>query len=84
MVKNPPASAGETGHVGLIPASGRSAEGRNGNPLQYFGHKQLDMAERLSVCTHTHVCTQCLDKPLDVKPESRSCFSPVLYWKSQL
>ena len=31
MVKNPPASAGD---VGLIPGSGRSAGGENGNPLQ--------------------------------------------------
>ena len=28
-----PANAGD---VGLIPGSGRSPEGRNGNPLQYF------------------------------------------------
>ena len=31
VVKNPPASAGD---VGLIPGSGRSAGGENGNPLQ--------------------------------------------------
>ena len=31
-MKNPPASAGDTG---LIPRSGRSPEGGNGNPLQY-------------------------------------------------
>ena len=33
MVKNPPANAGD---LGLIPGSGRSPGGRNGNPLQYF------------------------------------------------
>ena len=32
MVKNPPANAGE---AGLIPGSGRSPGGGNGNPLQY-------------------------------------------------
>ena len=32
MVKNPPANAGDTG---LIPGSGRSPGGGNGNPLQY-------------------------------------------------
>ena len=32
MVKNPPASAGNTG---LIPGSGRSPGGGSGNPLQY-------------------------------------------------
>ena len=32
VVKNPPAKAGD---VGLIPGSGRSPGGRNGNPLQY-------------------------------------------------
>ena len=32
MVKNPPANAGD---AGLIPGSGRSPGGGNGNPLQY-------------------------------------------------
>ena len=32
VVKNPPANAGD---VGLIPGSGRSPEGGNGNPVQY-------------------------------------------------
>ena len=35
MVKNPPASAGDTGDVGLIPESGRSAGGEQSNSLQY-------------------------------------------------
>ena len=35
MVKNLPAHAGDTGDVGLIPGSGRSPGGGNGNPLQY-------------------------------------------------
>ena len=32
---NPPARAGDSGDVGLIPESGRSPGGGNGNPLQY-------------------------------------------------
>ena len=36
MVKNPPANAGDTRDEGLIPGSGRSPGGGNGNPLQYF------------------------------------------------
>ena len=32
VVKNPPVNAG---HLGLIPGSGRSPGGGNGNPLQY-------------------------------------------------
>ena len=36
LVKNPPARAGDTGDVGLIPGLGRSLGGGNGNPLQYF------------------------------------------------
>ena len=36
MVKNPPANSGDIRDVGLIPGSGRSPEGRHGNPLQYF------------------------------------------------
>ena len=35
VVKNLPASAGGAGHAGLIPGSGRSPGGGNGNPLQY-------------------------------------------------
>ena len=35
MVKNPPASAGDTVDVGSIPGSGRSPGEGNGNPFQY-------------------------------------------------
>ena len=35
VVKNLPASAGATEDEGLIPVSGRSPGGGNGNPLQY-------------------------------------------------
>ena len=35
VVKYPPANAGDTRDVGLIPGSGRSPGGGNGNPLYY-------------------------------------------------
>ena len=35
VVKNPPANAGDGRDVGLIPGSGRSPGGGNGNLLQY-------------------------------------------------
>ena len=35
MVKNPPVNAAGAGDAGLIPGSGRSPRGGNGNPLQY-------------------------------------------------
>ena len=35
IVKNPPANAGDTGNMGLIPGSGRSTGGGNGKPFQY-------------------------------------------------
>ena len=35
VVKNLPASAKDTGDMGLIPGSGRSPRGGNGNPLWY-------------------------------------------------
>ena len=44
VVKNPPANAGD---MGLIPGSGRSPEGGNGNPLpiflpgEYLGQRSL-------------------------------------------
>ena len=45
MIKNPPADAGDTA---LIPGSGRSPGGGNGNPLQYSrlkkSHEQRSLA----------------------------------------
>ena len=35
MVNNPLANAGDAGHSGSIPGSGRSPEEGNGNPLEY-------------------------------------------------
>ena len=35
VVKHPPANAGDTGDMGLIPGLGRSSGGGSGNPLQY-------------------------------------------------
>ena len=35
MVKNPPANARTTGDESVIPGSGRSPRGENGNQLQY-------------------------------------------------
>ena len=34
-LKNPPAKSGDTGDMSLIPGSGRSSRGGNGNPHQY-------------------------------------------------
>ena len=36
MVKNPPASAGDTGDAGSVPELGISPGGGNGNLLQYY------------------------------------------------
>ena len=35
MVKNPPANAGDTRDIGLVPGSGRYPRGGHGNPSQY-------------------------------------------------
>ena len=35
VVKNPPGNTGEVRDVGLIPGSGRSPRGGNGNSVQY-------------------------------------------------
>ena len=41
MVKNLPASAGDTRDTGSIPGLGRSPGGGNGNPLQFLAWKIL-------------------------------------------
>ena len=67
MVKNPPANAGDSGDMGLIPGLGRSPGGGNGNPFQYsYLENPMDrgawLAEvhgvtksctRLSICAHS-------------------------------
>ena len=67
VVKNPPANAGDTGHMGLVSGVERSPGGGNGNPLQYSclgdpmdrgawwatGHGVAKSWTRLSTCTHT-------------------------------
>ena len=58
MVKNLLANAGDVRDMGSIPGLGRSAGGRNGNPLQYpclgnpmyreaggYSHKESDVTE---------------------------------------
>ena len=41
VVKNLPANAVDAGYSGLIPGSGRSPGGENGNPLQYSCQENL-------------------------------------------
>ena len=68
MVKNLPANTGDSGGRSLIPESGKSPGGGNGNPLQYscqksreqrsllgcgpWDHKELDPDEWLSAAQH--------------------------------
>ena len=43
VVKNPPANAGDSGDMGLIPGLGRSPGGGNDNPFQYsYLEKPMD------------------------------------------
>ena len=51
MVKNPPANAGATEDMALIPRWGRTPEGGNGNPLQYscLGNRIDRGAEQVAV-----------------------------------
>ena len=48
VVKNPPANAGDTRDVGLIPGSGSSPGGGLGNPLQYFCLKNSHVQRSLT------------------------------------
>ena len=53
MVKNPPANAGDTGDRGLIPESGRSPGGGNGNALQYSClEKSMDRGDWQATTVH--------------------------------
>ena len=67
-VKNPPASPGDTGDRGLIPGSGRSSGGGNGNQLQFLAWEsswteepgrlqstRLQGVGRDWGCSHTHM-----------------------------
>ena len=73
MVKNPPASIGDSRDVGVIPGLGRGPVVGNGKPLLYsylqnsmnrgvvgyssWGCKESDSNERLNTHTHTHIHT---------------------------
>ena len=67
-VKNPPANAGATGDTGLIPGSGRSPGGGNGNPLQYSCLEKSHGQRSLVVCKesdmieymHMHLLGDCI------------------------
>ena len=52
MVKNLPGNAGDVRDVGLIPGSGKSLGGGNGNPLQYFYLKNLMDRGTLQATVH--------------------------------
>ena len=77
VVKNPPASAGDTRDVGLIPGLGRSPGEGNGNPLQYSFlensmdrgvwratiHRVAKSQTQLNDGVHTHTHTHTRDCP---------------------
>ena len=56
MVKNLPVNAGDTGDMGLIPGSGLSPGGENGNPFQYFCLK--NPIDRGMWCATVHGVTE--------------------------
>ena len=55
-VKNLPANAGDAEDEGLIPGSGRSPGGGNGNPLQYSDLQ--NPMDRGACCTAVHGITK--------------------------
>ena len=68
VVKKLPGKAGDTGDGGLIPGSGRSPGGENGNPVQYScweipwteeAGKEVDITESVCTCTHRHTFNMC-------------------------
>ena len=84
VLKNRPASAEDTGDMGLIPRLGRSPGGENSNPLQYFClENSMDIGARWSAwdCveldtaehTHTHSMPNTWSKIKWNKKEFSSC-----------
>ena len=53
VVKSPPVNAGDTRDAGLVPGSGRSPGGGNGNPLHIFllgeGHGQRSLMDSIGL-----------------------------------
>ena len=69
---NTPANAGDSGDLGLMPGSGRSPGGGNGNPLQYscleipwlVGYRPCDAKSRTGLSTLPHFCHSSPTLPL--------------------
>ena len=92
MVKNPPANAGEVRDAGLIPGSGKSPEGGNGNSLQYscLGnpvdrgawratvHGVLKSRTWLSNWAHASLTSQVIRREIHFLPSTKSINLAVL------
>ena len=76
MVKNLPASVGDTRDVGSILESRRCPGGGNGNPLQYFPCLG-NLVDRGAWCTTVHEAAKELDR---TKQQKSKC----LYFYSSL
>ena len=89
VVKNQPASSGDTRDAGSIPGSGRSSEVGNGNPLQFlpgkfhglgslegyslWGCRESNTTERLSTCTCTYNATLHCGSKTQFSSVTQSC-----------
>ena len=80
VVKNPPASAGATGDVGLIPELRRSPGEGNGNPLQYscLGNPMDRGAWQVTVHGIARVRPACVTEPTSSPPLQSACFYPTI------
>ena len=76
VVKNPPANAGDTRDVGLIPGLGRSPGGENGTPLHYSCLKKKKSHKQRSLAGYSP--TGC--KELDMNEQLSMC----LLWFSRV
>ena len=87
-IKSPPANAGDVRDAGLIPGSGKTPGGGNGNPLQYSGLENPTDREARWAAVHgvakswIHLSDFTLTFHFHALEKEMATHSSVLAWRS--